>query len=791
MLVVAVLAGCTGGEARKQSFVAKGQQHMREHEWQKARLDFRNALQIDPKNMKVQFLAAQAAEHAGEYNEAAGRYRTVLDHDKTNVAARAALGRLYAGGGLEAEAIKLAEEGLAVNPREPSLLTVRGAARSIRGDFAGALQDAEAAYALTPADPDAATLVASQYARQGRYEEAIGALRHAAARAPDNVPLRVVTVQLLVSLDRVAEAEKELRALVQLEPRELKHRYRLAQFYVLQKQEDAAEETLRNAVASAPDEVEPKLALADLIASQRSFTTGEKQLKDLVQSDKGNLALRLGLGRFYEVHQRSPSAESVYRDIVKDAGDNAQGLAARNRLAALALEAHRSTDANALIEEILRANPRDNEALTMRAEIALARGDAPRAIADLRAVLRDQPDASAPMRALAQAYAENHDMGLAEETLRTAIRAHPTDIATRLALADLLIRTGRADQAQPVADHLVTDYPGDVAALEGAFRVQVQQRDLDGARKSALTIQSLRPDLPTGYYLVGLVDEAGGKVDAARASFEHAASVAPGAVEPVAAAVRVDLSQHQSQRALGRVDAALSLAPSPGALQELKAEILLQLKRYDEAASTLGEVINQSPAWWVPYHNLAMAEVGRGRSDAAVAAYQRGLDATGAAPPLVTKFAQLHVRMGRADEAIKLYDAWLQREPGSEVASNNCAMLLVTYHPTDPKSVARAVELSRRLANSAQPAFIDTLGWVSFIRGDYDGAVTALQRAVDAAPTEPEYRAHLGLAQYRAHRHDEAQANLKQALTAAPELPEAADVKSALRDMERGAKSGG
>jgi hypothetical protein len=49
--------------------------------------------------------------------------------------------------------------------------------------------------------------------------------------------------------------------------------------------------------------------------------------------------------------------------VVAAGGTNAQALAARNRLAALALQANRSADASALIDEVLKASPRDNEAL--------------------------------------------------------------------------------------------------------------------------------------------------------------------------------------------------------------------------------------------------------------------------------------------------------------------------------------------------------------------------------------------------------------------------------------------
>ena len=781
-----LLCACTGAESRKASFIAQGQRHFAAHEWQKARLDFGNALQIDPKDQKLQFLLAQVAERVGDFREAAGRYRSLLDHDKSNIAARAALGRLYAGGGLTAEAITLAEEGLATHPDDPGLLTARGVARALRGDLAGAMQDAQAAVARAPTDADTAALMASLYQRQGRNDEALAVLLRASAASPDNVGLRVILAQALVAAGRGVEAVQPLIEVIKIEPGVFKHRYRLAQFYALQKNIDAAEKTLRDAVTAAPDEVEPKLALANLIASQRSFETGEKSLKQLIASDRGNLSLQLGLGQFYEAHQRPALAEAVYRSVMAAGGNKAMGLTARNRLAAMALAANRSSEASALIEEILKSSPRDNEALTMRANIALARGDTTGAIADLRSVLRDQPDAPALMRALAAAYAANRDVALAEETLRAAIQANPSDIQTRLALADLLTKNGRGNEAQPVADQLVSDQPGDVHAIEAAFRIQMQRRDLVAARKSAQEIQSLRPDLPAGNYLTGLVNEAEGKLEGARRSYEMAMAMAPGLIEPLAAAARIDLAQHQEQRALTRVEHSLAAAPDSSALLDLKAEILAQLGRYDESAEAANRVIALAPAWWVAYDDLARAELGRGRSEAAVAAYMRGIDATQSAPLLVLQLAALLERIGRVDDAAALYEAWLRREPGAQLASNNLAMLLLTHKPADPAALDRALVLARRLEKATQPEFLDTLGWVHYARGEYAPAVEALQRAVAAAPDAAVFRAHLGLAQFRAGQRNEARENLQQALATSGNYPEAAEARAVLARIKDG-----
>jgi tetratricopeptide (TPR) repeat protein len=416
-----------------------------------------------------------------------------------------------------------------------------------------------------------------------------------------------------------------------------------------------------------------------------------------------------------------------------------------------------------------------------RAGIELEKGAATRAIADLRAVLRDAPASAQAMRLLARAYEVNHDVGLAEETLRGAIRTNPNDVQTRLALAQLLVRIGRGDEAQPVADQAVKDRPSDIRSLQAAFYVQVARRDLTGASSSAASIVALRPDLPDGYYLKGLVDETEGKHADALAAFEKASAMAPTAIDPVAAAVRIDFAQHQGERALSRVGEALAKAPKNAALLDLKGLVMLQLKRNDEAAAVLGEAVAAGPGWWVAQRDLALAEIARGRNEAAIEAYQRGIESTGYSPELLTQLGGLFERLGRTNDGIALYEGWLKRDPESEVAANNYAMLLVNYRARNQGSLQQAAALTERFRKSSQPQYLDTYGWVRLLNGDIATALPALERAASALPGDPQVRAHLGLAQYRAGRPDAARRNLEDVANHMTGLPESDAVRAALQ----------
>src|SRR5262249_9058077 len=155
------------------------------------------------------------------------------------------------------------------------------------------------------------------------------------------------------------------------------------------------------------------------------------------------------------------------------------------------------------IDETLKINPRDNDALTLRAGLALERHDAPSAIADLRAVLREQPEATTVRRTLARAHLENQEPALAEDVLREAMQMNPKDLQVRVDLAQLLAQPNRSEQAVALLEEAVRQSPTDVPAREMLVRAYLATKDYDAARTASEDIKTLRPNAASGFYLAG------------------------------------------------------------------------------------------------------------------------------------------------------------------------------------------------------------------------------------------------------------------------------------------------
>ena len=428
---------------------------------------------------------------------------------------------------------------------------------------------------------------------------------------------------------------------------------------------------------------------------------------------------------------------------------------------------------------MLAKSPRDTDALILRGDIALANRNPKSAIVDLRTVLRDQPNAVGVLRTLARAHLANGEPAIAEETMRRALESNPKDPGVRLDLAQLLAQLGKADQAKSMLRDLVRDQPNNAQALESLFRVSAGNKDYDTAKMAADAMVASVPKSPLGYMYQGILAEEEARAADALPLYTRAAELQPDAFEPLQAETRLLVQAGRQPEALRLLDKLIAADPKNAFAPDIKGELLLAQKDPGGAASAYQVAIARAPTWWPPYRGLATAQFTSKQADAAVTTL-RTAEAAVSQPDLPgIDLATYYERIGQPLEAMHEYDGVVKRTPQSEVAANNLAMLLVTYGK-DSTSIDRAKSLTARFAESTNPSFLDTYGWVLFKHGEAAASVPVLQRVIAREPNAPVVFYHLGMAQSQAGSKVQALDNLTKAVNSGAKFSGLDEAKATL-----------
>jgi tetratricopeptide (TPR) repeat protein len=783
-LIAMALSACGGAQARKARHVEKGQSYLVAGNFDKARVEFQNALQIAPADAEARFEMGVVNEKLGKVREAASFYQGTIDVSPDHLGAHSNLARLYIFSGVPDKALELIKPALEKHPDDSQLLALRAAVRAQQNDLAGAQIDAERAVQLDPKNSDAVGTLAGIYSSSKAVDKAQALLEQSIIKIPDTVDLRLVLAQLYANGGRAADAERVLLDLVRLRPNDKAHRIRLGQFYARQNQLDAAEQTLRDSIKAIPEDRELKLSLVEFLASRRSQESAEKELKAMVATDPKDFELKFALAKFYQSTRQQPLAESIYQQVIDSEKLDAAGLAARDRLAELRVQRDDVAGAQTLIAEVLAKSPRDDDALVLRGNIALAKSDPKSAIADLRTVLRDQPNAIGVLRVLARAHVANGEPALAEETMRRAVEANPKDVNVRLDLAQLLAQIGKPEQAKPIVAELVKEQPNNLPALDTLFRVSAATKDFDTAKSAAQARVASQPKSAVGYLYEGLLAEEAKHNDEALKLYAQAVDLQPDGFEPLQAQIRLLVATKRAPEAIKRLDEVTAKAPTAAMAPNLKGELLLAQGNANDASTAFKEAIARAPRWWQPYSGLAQAEFVAKDPDAGLATLRNAQSTVDQPDQLALEIALFLEKTGKTDDAIKQYEEVLRRSPRSEVAANNLAMLLVSYRK-DAASVDRAKTLAARFADSSNPSYLDTYGWVLFKHGEAAASVPVLERVVSKVPDAPVALYHLGMAQSQSGSNAQALGNLTRAVNSGQKFSGLDEAKATLDKLAK------
>ena len=784
-LVLILLVACGGAEDRKAAYMSKGNDMFEQGNYEKARLEFQNVLQIDPKDLDARQALAETLEKLENWQGAARHYLAIVGEDPNHRGALLNLGRLFLLSGADKRAQENAEKILAVTPNDAEAMILLAGVNAKAGKRDEARTLAAKVLEQDPANAEAASLMSSLLLVEGDTEGSIELLQRAIGAHPEELALRVNLARVYARAGRADEASATFAEVLKIEPEQISYRKGFARFLMQLKRFDEADAVLRQAIDDFPEDHTAKLAYIEFLSGARGVEEAIAALQEMISENPDDNRFRFALGKVYEASNRIAEADALYGEMIASIEEGPDLLNAKERLAVIKTRQNNLGEARRLVDEVLEESPRAVEALTLRGTLLLNDGDAPSAIADLRTVLRDDPARTAAVRLLARAHVTNKEPELARDVLKQGIEATPAVAELALDLANLHISKKELDEANGVLDQAISRNPNSVPLLEAKFKLLVYQKQYDAALATAERLKQVQPNNVKGYHFAGLVRQAQGDYETSIGEFESALDRTPQAVQPLAQLVKSYILLKQTDKALARLEEIIASQPNHFVARNLLGELHIANGDREAAEKQLNQAIEEAPQWPIPYRNLASLLARSERTDEAVALMKQGIEATNGAALLVTGLASLLENTGNLEAAITEYEKVLAEKPDSQLAANNLAMLLIEYRD-DAASWQRARDLVRPLRNTDHAAYLDTVGWVEYKLGEYEQALLFLEKAVVKAPDANLMHYHLGMAHHASGNEVGAREHLTRAVDTAVEFKGMDEARAVLANLESG-----
>jgi len=582
-------------------------------------------------------------------------------------------------------------------------------------------------------------------------ERAIAEYKKAMEADPDSLFLRVELAELYWRMGRTADAVHDAEAVLKINPdQEDAHRL-LANIY------------WRNLGDPQPDKV-----------AKESLSKAIEHFEALSRIDPSDDDNYLVLGRLYRLNNQRDKAEEAFQKVLKADPDS------RSALASLAQLYFDHGDYEEAIEHLKKIPDQDmNTSLVAMLAYAYSQAhDYENAVATYEKALAQDSDNLDVRRSYADALANAGKTAAARIELQKILKQEPNDGPTYLRLGQLDRQEGRFDQARQEFNKAKDLMPD---SLEVSYQLVLLEDALGNEDKAIELLQGLikQSERPQGQYTpaeasnravflerLGLIYRSLEKYDQAIEAFKQVAALGKEQAARAEALIIETLRlNRRPQEALEAADAAVEKYPQDRSLHMLRATLLGERGRLDEATQDLHSLLNETSSDREVYLTIAQVYSQAKRYPEAEAAAQKALAMSTQPddqeyPHFV--LGSIYERQKKYDLAEQQFRQVLAANPLNAAACNYLGYMLADRGvrlDESVKYIEKAVELEPN-----NGAYLDSLGWAYYKMNRYDLARPHLEKAARLISTDPTIQEHLGHLYLQLGREREAEEAWERAL---------------------------
>ena len=756
--VVLIIASCSRDpQVQAKRYVENGNKFYEKSKFKEASIMYRRALQKDLRFGEAYYRLALADIKLAAYGDAVRSLRRAVELQPENSDAVVKLADIYMvavsedrehGKELLKEIKELSEKLLQRAPNSYEGHRIRGQLALLQNDTATAVEQLQAAQ----------------------------------RNKPDAIELSLAYFQALFSNKQSAEAEKLGLGVIEKNKTFAPMYDMLYLYYISTKQPAEAEKILKRKVENNPQQPNYLIQLAAhyLQTKQRDELDGVmRRLSDEKQYPEGHLLA--GDFFFFRAHEIE-LARNQYEAGVK-AFPKEKGLY-QKRLVELFANSGRNSDANQLLAAILKENPKDSDAIAMRAALMLSTGDLAQinqAANDLQSLVAKTPDNHLLRFNLARAYLAKNDPEQARLQLEAAIKIRPVFSVARDLLGRIYLVKNDFARALKEADDVIVMNKDDLPAHLNRSSALTGMGNIQKAREEIDKILILAPNNTDARFQAGYLAWQGKDFKRAEQVFGDLYRANPKDLRGLIGMIETMASQDKMPQAIKVMEESVSKEPDRRDFRLALANMYVRDQRFDAAIGLLQELLKTDPKSADLLLRLAESQRRKGDINTAVETFRRASQAAPSDPRALLQLGLLLDGTGRRDQAKPIYEQILKIQPDQPVALNNLAFIKAEEGQDLDEALTMAQRARQGMPNS--PDIMDTLGWIYLKKNLSEDAVRTFKELLQAEPNRAAYHYHYGMALLQKGDKPSAKRELETAIKFNPSKDEAGKIRQLLATL--------
>ena len=751
---LAALAVCAGCGRSPSYYLARGRELSAKQQYAEAELNYRNAIQRDPKfgegYYQLGLTELRLNKGRDAYQDLSRAASLLPGRDDVKVALADLIFKAYLADGthptmLYEQATQLAAELVAHNPNSYDGLRLKG------------------------------YLAASDK----KFKEAEEFFRKANAVKPMQPELIVNWTYVLFQDNHPAEGEDLARQLIKSDKTYGPIYDELFAHYTLVKKPAEAEAILKAKVTNNPSDAGAVLQLAAFYAGASREGEMKAALQRMLDEPVAYPQGHLQVGEFYERMQRWDDALQQYEQGAQ-ASPKDKTLCLK-RIANVWLSQGKGEKALTTVGEILKQDPADEGAHAVQASLQLASGK-PAAIKDavfqFQSLVKKNPENAVWRFNLGRALGAQGDAAAAKREFLEAAQKQRDFLPPRLALAQQSQAEGDYQSALRYTNEILAIDPN-LPAVRMLRAISLINTGNDAqARNELSSLEKIFPD--EVQVQLAVIDLKEKRFKEAEDRFQKVLQKNPGNARAITGLVQAEAAQNQLERALQLLRQELDRSPTSEVIRSLLANIELALGRLDPAIEQYQRLLLMKPHSAQFHLSLGRAYQLKGDPKNATTELREAgrLAPNDPGPPALLAHAM--IAQGQMAEAMNSLRHALELRPENPALMNDLAYLIATSGGSLDEALVLAQKAVR--AAPANPEMTDTLAWIYFKKNMNDSALQILRGVVGKYPEKTNLRYHFGMALLRAGDQVAAKRELNAALSMNPPEEMRREIQAALNE---------